>query len=94
MNESEKEQRRREKEFADDIAWLVDISKRGRRIMWNILVQCGVFSRTLDTNALVMASNEGKRSVGNSLMGIICQKRPKRFVEMIEEQNNGVNTNE
>lgn len=93
MNESEKEQRRREKEFADDIAWLVD-SKRGRRIMWNILVQCGVYSRTLDTNALVMASNEGKRSVGNSLMGIICQKRPNRFVEMIEEQNNGVNTNE
>lgn len=82
--ERAREQKRLEAEQLDDIRWLMS-SRRGRRIMWRILSHCGTFARTLDTNALLMASNEGKRSVGSSLFGLVMQACPEQYVAMTEE---------
>lgn len=81
-----RELRRKEKEFRADIAWLAS-SARGRRILNNLFDQCGLFARTIDTNALLMANNEGRRAVGNGLFGIIADECPESFLLMMKERN-------
>lgn len=84
-----KELKRKEKEFKEDIGWLMS-SRRGRRIMWNVFVQSGLFGSTLDTNALMMAAREGRRQMANSLFGIIMQSCPDRYIEMTNENKDNL----
>lgn len=88
-----KEQRRKEAERRSDIRWLMSTA-RGRRIMWGILSQCGTFARSIDTNALIMASHEGRRSIGASLFGIIMQACPEQYITMTTENTNQKSENE
>ena len=50
----------RENEEAD-IKWLMS-SKKGRRVMWRLLDQAGVFKLSFNTNAMTMAFAEGNRN--------------------------------
>jgi hypothetical protein len=76
----------RENEEAD-IKWLMS-SKRGRRTMWRLLDQAGVFRLSFNTNALTMAFSEGNRNYGLRLLALIHSLCPELYPTMLKEQKN------
>lgn len=70
---------------ADDLKWLMG-SKRGRRIVRRQLERAGIWQSSFNTNALVMAHNEGRRNEGLALTAAIMQHCPERYNDMITEK--------
>jgi hypothetical protein len=84
---SEKEVREklsRENEEAD-LKWLMG-SKRGRRMIWRLLDQTGVFRLSFNTNAMQMAFAEGNRNYGNRTLSLIHTLCPELYPLMVKEQ--------
>lgn len=67
-----------------DLKWLVS-TKRGRRIVWRLLEQSGVFRLSFSTNAMQMAFNEGSRNSGNRLLALITEVVPEVVPVMMKE---------
>jgi hypothetical protein len=67
-----------------DWKWLMS-SKRGRRIVWRLLEQARVFHATFNTNALVMAFNEGNRNYGTMILTAIHTFCPELYPVMVRE---------
>ena len=76
----------RETEEAD-IKWLMS-SKRGRRVIWRLLDQAGVFRLSFNTNAMSMAYAEGNRNYGLRILALIHTLCPELYPTMIKEQSN------
>lgn len=74
----------RESEEAD-IKWLMS-NKRGRRIVWRLLDQAGVFRLSFNTNAMTMAFSEGNRNYGLKMLGMIHALCPELYPTMLKEQ--------
>lgn len=74
----------RETEEAD-LKWLMN-SKRGRRIVWRLLDQSGVFRLSFNTNAMQMAFAEGNRNYGNRILAMIHSICPELYPTMVKEQ--------
>ena len=68
----------------DDVKWLM-ANKKGRRIVFRLLEQAGVFRLSFNTNALSMAFNEGARNGGLRLMHQVNTNCPDRYAQMLEE---------
>lgn len=77
----------RESEGAD-IKWLMG-SRRGRRIVWRLLEQAGVFKLSFNTNSMQMAFNEGNRNYGNRTLGLIHAHCPELYPVMVKENTHG-----
>lgn len=71
-----------------DLKWLMS-SKRGRRIVWRLLGQAGVFQSSFNTNAMLMAFAEGNRNFGQRTLGLIHTHCPELYPVMVKEQANG-----
>lgn len=69
-----------------DLKWLMG-SKRGRRILWRLLDQSGVFRLSFNTNAMQMAFAEGNRNFGNRTMAMIHANCPELYSTMLKEHN-------
>ena len=50
----------------------------GRRFLWNLISDAGVFSNTFNTNALTMSNNEGRRNEGCKLL-VTCELASKEL---------------
>lgn len=72
-----------------DIRWLMG-SKRGRRIVWRLLVQSGLFTSSFDANAMVMAFAEGRRFFGGRMLETIHALCPELYPTMVKEQKQDV----
>ena len=59
-------------------------TKEGRRYVWWLLDQCGVF-RTSFTGNSTTFFNEGQRNVGLILMGDVNAACPEQYLVMINE---------
>jgi hypothetical protein len=70
-----------------DIKWLMS-SKRGRRFVWRLLEQAGVFRSSFNTNAMAMSFGEGNRNYGLQLLNSIHTLCPELYPTMIKEQKN------
>ncbi len=70
-----------------DIKWLMS-SKRGRRFIWRLLEQAGVFRSSFNTNAMAMSFGEGNRNYGLQLLNLIHTLCPELYPTMIKEQKN------
>lgn len=70
-----------------DIKWLMG-SKRGRRIVWRLLDQSGVFRLSFNTNAMQMAFAEGNRNFGNRTLALIHAQTPELYSVMVKENTN------
>jgi hypothetical protein len=70
-----------------DLRWLMS-SKRGRRIIWRLLEQAGVFRLSFNTNAMQMAFNEGCRNFGNRTIGQVHAFCPELYPVMVKENSN------
>jgi len=75
-----------------DLKWLMG-SKRGRRIIWRLLEQAGVFRLSFDPNAMRMAFNEGNRNYGNRVLDLIHKTCPELYPVMVKEQNDASRSN-
>lgn len=75
---------------AEDLKWLM-ASKRGRRIVWRLLEEAGVFRISFNTNAMAMAFAEGNRNYGNKLLNSIHLLCPELYPVMVREVKNGRN---
>jgi hypothetical protein len=74
-----------------DVKWLMS-SKRGRRIIWRLLSQAGVFRSSFSTIAMQMAYNEGFRGYGNRTLELVTTHCSELFPIMIKENSNGGRT--
>ena len=70
-----------------DIKWLMS-SKRGRRFVWRLLEQAGVFRSSFNTNAMAMSFGEGNRNYGLKLLNSIATLFTELYPTMIKEQKN------
>jgi hypothetical protein len=68
-----------------DIRWLMS-SKRGRRVVWRLLDQAGVFRSSFNTNAMEMAFAEGNRNYGLRILSMIHSQCPELYPTMMKEQ--------
>lgn len=85
QRDATKAQRDEAKEIADDTKWLMS-SKRGRRILWRLLSDAGVFKSTFHTTAMQMAFNEGQRNAGLRTLALINEHCPDLYTTMMQEQ--------
>ena len=76
-----------------DIKWLMS-SKRGRRVMWRLLDQAGVFKLSFNTNAMSMAFAEGNRNYGLRNLSLIHSLCPELYPTMLKEQGNDRNADD
>jgi hypothetical protein len=60
----------------------------GRRLVWRLLVQAGLYSSSYAADALATAFNEGRRSVGLALMAEAQRVTTDLYVAMVREQLN------
>lgn len=67
-----------------DIRWLMN-NRRGRRILWRLLDQTGVFRSTFNPTAMVMAFQEGNRNFGNRMLGLIHTHSAELYPTMMKE---------
>lgn len=77
----------RETEEAD-IKWLMS-SKRGRRIVWRLLSQSGVFQPVFHPTAMVMSFQEGKRNYGLQMLAAVNTHCSDLYTAMMKENVNG-----
>jgi hypothetical protein len=80
-------ERNAEKNEEADFKWLMG-SKRGRRIIWRLLEQSGVFRLSFNTNSMQMAFAEGNRNFGNRTLALIHSQCPELYPVMLKEQTN------
>lgn len=71
-----------------DIKWLMS-SRRGRRIVWRLLDQAGVFRTSFNTVAMQMAFNEGCRNYGLRMLALIETACPELYPLMNKEKKDG-----
>lgn len=75
-----------------DVKWLMG-SKRGRRIVWRLLDQTGVFRLSFNTNAMQMSFAEGNRNFGNRILALIHAQAPELYPVMVREATNDNRSN-
>lgn len=68
----------------DDMRWLMG-DPRGRRIVWDLLAEAGIFRSTYTGDAISSAFNEGQRNAGIKLQARVMQHCPEQFVRMLVE---------
>jgi hypothetical protein len=70
-----------------DFKWLMG-NKRGRRIVWRLLDQSGVFRLSFNPNAMQMAFAEGNRNYGLQLLAMIHALCPELYPTLVKENAN------
>lgn len=71
-----------------DFKWLMS-SRQGRRIVWRLLEQAGVFRISFSQNSMQMAFNEGGRNYGNKTLAQVHTLCPELYPVMVREATNG-----
>lgn len=65
----------------------------GQRLVWRLMGECGIHQDSFNSNALVMARNEGRRSIGIFIEMEVARECPEKFLEMqllaSKEETNG-----
>lgn len=57
----------------------------GRRVVWYLLEQFGIFRTSYSSEALAMAFSEGRRSAGLEVMALVCAFCPEQYDKMARE---------
>ena len=80
------------REDEEHIKWLMGCVQ-GRRFLWKLLSDAGVFHCSFNTNAITMAFNEGRRNQGLELLNRINTYAPEQYMVMTKE-NTHVRSND
>lgn len=84
-NKAELLARLRASRRSDDVHWLMN-SERGRRIVYQLLADCGHQGSTLGADGLPSAHAEGRRSVAIQMAGEIAAAHPENWIVMLRER--------
>jgi len=68
----------------NDICFILD-KLEGRRFLWRLLGVSGVYNISFTGENNLTNFNEGKRCVGNQLLGDIMEANPDAYLQMINE---------
>lgn len=68
----------------DDFKFVME-DKRGRRFLWRLLAQCGVFRSSYTGNNETFF-REGQRNIGLAYMALIHEACPEKYSLMLKEQ--------
>lgn len=63
-------------------------SKWGRRFLWRLMDQAGVFRLSYAPDALATAFAEGNRNYGLRILNLIHALAPEHYPAMLKEQSN------
>lgn len=80
--QSEQQRIQREREVADLVA--VMGSPAGRRFVWKLLGECGLYRSSYHPSALIHF-NEGQRSIGLALLASLTADCPELYLTMQSE---------
>ena len=80
----EKKEKRLLKQRKNDLKTILD-TPGGRRFIWNLLSDCGLFQTSYATHSNQMAFNEGQRNVALRLQVEVMEARPDAFGQMMQE---------
>lgn len=69
----------------EDFRWLMS-DQRGRRIVWRLLSEAGVFQTSFNPEAMTMAFKEGQRTAGLQLLAQVHKLCPDLYTTMMKEQ--------
>lgn len=79
----DRDKRRKDQELSD-LKKVLSIVE-GRRLMWRILSEAGVFRSSFNSNALNMAFSEGNRNIGLLMLNEMLKVSPNSFTQMQRE---------
>lgn len=82
--ESKKEFNRRRDREITDLKVVLKIPE-GRRTVYKILCECGVFKASFTQNSNTTAFNEGRRDIGLSLLAELDLAEPNVYSQMLKE---------
>lgn len=75
-----------------DLKYLMSLPQ-GRRFIWRLLEEAGVFRTSFSTDALEMAFREGCRNQGLKMMTATIEHCPGEYHKMTREQKSGPKRN-
>lgn len=58
----------------------------GRRILWKIISQCGVYKRVADNSGSWTYFNDGARSIGLNLISEILEADSEGYIKLQQDQ--------
>ncbi|MHB1098108.1 MAG: Bbp19 family protein [Burkholderiales bacterium] len=88
VKRAKQKERLAEKRAHDDLAMVLS-TVQGRRYVWGLLAECGVFRLSYVPGALPQTEfNEGRRSIGLKTMAAIHDLDPALYVTMAQEASN------
>jgi len=88
VKRAKQKERLAEKRAQDDLATVLS-TVQGRRYLWGLLADCGVFRLSYIPGALPQTEfNEGRRSIGLKTMAAIHELDPALYVKMAHEASN------
>ena len=82
--ESLKEFTRRKDRETDDLKVVLK-KPEGRRFVYKMLNECGVFKASFTLNSMQTAFNEGKRDIGLALLADLDKAEPQAYSQMLTE---------
>lgn len=82
----QEDQERRRRQELSDLEWVMS-DGRGRRVVWRLLEQAGVFRLSYTGDALSTAFNEGQRNSGLRLMADCLEAAPEKYTLMQAENS-------
>ena len=69
----------------DDLRWLVGHAQ-GRRLVWRLLEQAGIYRSSFSPNGQLFAHQEGRRSLGCWLLQEITEASPDAYPRLLLER--------
>lgn len=72
------------KQETDDLKWLM-AHKAGRRVVWQLLADSGVFRNPFNNSGSVTAFNCGQMNLGQQMMARILDHTPDAYIAMLKE---------
>lgn len=82
--ESKEQYSRRKNRELDDLKTVLK-KPEGRRFVYKILSECGVFKASFALNSMQSAFNEGRRDIGIALLKMLDEAEPQAYSQMLTE---------
>jgi len=82
--EAQKEYEKRRTREIDDLQKVLKLPE-GRRLVWRILSEAGVFKASFSLNSMQTAFNEGRRDIGIWLIQDVDRAEPNAYAQMQRE---------
>lgn len=74
----------------NDFRWIM-ADARGRRVIWQLLIEAGIYRSSFAADPAVTAFNEGKRDAGLRLLAKLTSITPDEYLQM-QKENTSANS--